>query len=129
MRTGLVEPIEHQENFLSIFGIWVSIVKGIEQRMIFRPQLLLQLIYSLKQLFSFLVVFLLNGLNHRITKTVDLAIRPKFSLIAANDLYNIFRKRFYLGSISLLPVRRQRKHCNKQEANDQQPIHNGAETF
>src|SRR5215469_7129523 len=119
MRAGLVEPIEHRENFLNIFGIWVGIVKGIEQRMVFGTQLFHQLIYPLKQLFSLLVVFLLNGLNRRITKTADLAIRPKFCLIAADDLYNIFRKRLCLGSIWLLPVRRQRKHCNKQEANDQ----------
>jgi hypothetical protein len=58
MRTGLVEAIEHRQDILNIFGIRVRIEKGIEQGVVFGAQLLLQVIYPLKQRFSFLTIFL-----------------------------------------------------------------------
>jgi hypothetical protein len=42
MRTGLVETIEHGQDSLNIFGIWVRVVKGIEQRVVFGTQLFLE---------------------------------------------------------------------------------------
>ena len=63
MRTGLVESIEHRQDILDIFGIWVRIVKNIEERVVFGTQLFLQVIYPLGQRFSFLIVFLLNSLD------------------------------------------------------------------
>jgi len=54
--------------------------------------LILQLIYLLKQLFSLFVVFLLKGLNHRLTETVDLTIGQGLRLVAADVLDDIFCK-------------------------------------
>jgi len=90
MRAGFVEHIEHRQDFLNVFGFWVRIVKGIEQRVVFGTQLILQLIYLLKQLFSLFVVFLLKGLNHRLTETVDLTIGQGLRLVAADVLDDIF---------------------------------------
>ena len=40
-----------------------AIVKNIEERVVFGTQLFLQVIYPLKQRFSFLIVFLLSSLD------------------------------------------------------------------
>ena len=49
MRTGLVETIEYRQDILDIFGIWVRIVKNIEERAVLGTQLFLQVIHLLKQ--------------------------------------------------------------------------------
>jgi len=89
MRTGPVETIEHRQDILDIFGIWVRIVKNIEERVVFGTQLFLQVIYPLKQRFSFLIVFLLSSLDHLTAETVDLAIRLSLGLIAADTAYDL----------------------------------------
>jgi hypothetical protein len=119
MGTELVEAIEHRQDILSIFGIWVRIVKGIEQRVVFGTQLFLQIIYHLKRSFSFLAVFLLSSLNHLPTETVDLAIRLSLGLIAADIAYDLLCIRLQLGRVRLLSLRIQRHRRKKQNPNDQ----------
>src|SRR5260370_21893820 len=104
MRTGLVEAVEHRQDILNIFGIWVRIVKGIEQRVVFGTQLFLQIIYDLKQSFSFLAVFLLSSLNHLPTETVDLAILLRLCLIASALDYDLLCIRFQIVPVSLVSL-------------------------
>ena len=71
MRTVLVELIEDRHDLLAVFGIWVHVLSGLEQREIFGAKCFLQFVYLLGQILGFLAVFLPINLIEVITEIED----------------------------------------------------------
>src|SRR5215472_16826143 len=65
---GTVELIKDRHNLLPVFGSWIHVLSGLEQREIFGAKFFLQFVYLLGQPLSFLAVFLLVGLVELITE-------------------------------------------------------------
>ena len=80
--TGLIELIEHRNDVLTVFGIWIHVLSGFDQRDVFGTQLFPQFIHLLEQRLSFLPVFLPINL---LTEIGDLAVGLGLSLIATDD--------------------------------------------
>jgi hypothetical protein len=99
IRTGLVECIECRDDLLAVLGVKVDVSKGIDQREVFGAQLFLAFTYPLGQLFSFVIVFLLNGLTDCLTDERHLAKSLGLSLIASNDADNLLCVRLQLGTV------------------------------
>src|SRR5689334_1433686 len=59
---GIIELNEGRHDLLTVFGIWIHALSGLEQRQIFGTELFLQFIYLLDQLLGFLPVFLPSSL-------------------------------------------------------------------
>jgi len=51
---GTIELIEDRHDLLTVFGIWVDILSGLEQREIFGAKFFLQFVYLLGQPLGFL---------------------------------------------------------------------------
>src|SRR5262245_51434 len=117
---GIIELNEVRHDLLTVFGIWIHVLSGLEQCEVFRAKFFLQFVYPLGQLLSFLAVFLLVGLVELITEIEDLAIVLGFSLIATDDADDLLRQ---FGSIGLLSLSKQRRRRNNQNPQDQQPVH------
>src|SRR5215472_12754054 len=75
------------------------------------------------QRLNLLSVFLLNDLEELLTQILDLAIGLDLSLVATNDADEISRVRLQLSDVLLLTLRIERHRRNKQNRNDQQPVH------
>src|SRR5262249_49604082 len=118
--TGIIELYEVRYDLLIVFGIWIHVLSGLEQRQVFGAKFFLQFVYLLGQRLSFLAVFLLVGLVELITEIEDLAIDLDFSLIATDDADDILCQ---FGSIRLLSLSKQRRRQNNQNPEDQQPVH------
>jgi hypothetical protein len=117
---GIIELNEGRHDLLTVFGIWIHVLSGLEQREVFGAKFFLQFIYLLGQLLSFLAVFLLVGLVELITEIEDLAIGLDFNLIATDDADDLLCQ---FGSIGLLSLSKQRRRRNNQNPQDQQPVH------
>src|SRR5438874_2692364 len=117
---GIIELNEVRHDLLTVFGIWIHLFSGLEQREVFGATLFLQFVYLLRQLLSFLAVFLLVGLVELITEIEDLAIGLGFSLIATDDTDDLLCQ---FGSIGPLSLSKQRHRRNNQNPQDQQPVH------
>jgi len=117
---GIIELNEVRHDLLTVFGIWIHVLSGLEQREVFGAKFFLQFVYLLGQLSSFLAVFLLVGLVELITEIEDLAIGLGFSLIATDDADDLLCQ---FGSIGLLSLSKQRRRRNNQNPQDQQPVH------
>src|SRR5215470_3034731 len=117
---GIIELNEVRRHLLTVFGIWIHLLSGLEQREVFGAKFFLQFVYLLGQLSSFLAVFLLVGLVELITEIEDLAIGLGFSLIATDDADNLLCQ---FGSIGLLSLSKQRRRRNNQNPQHQQPVH------
>ena len=59
---------------LNIFGIWVRVIKGIEQRVVFGAQLFLQFICPFGQRLNFLCVFRPSSLVDLLAETFELVV-------------------------------------------------------
>src|SRR5215471_7907863 len=116
---GIIELNEVRHDLLTVFGIWIHVLSGLEQRQVFGAKFFLQFVYLLGQRL-FLAVFLLVGLVELITEIEDLAIDLGFSLIATDDADNVLCQ---FGSIGLLSLSKQRRRRNNQNPQDQQPVH------
>ena len=121
MRTDRVELIEHRQDVLNICGIWVRVIKGIEERAVFRTKLFLQFICPLAQRLNFFRVFLLGSLIDLHTETVQLAVGLALRFIALDAADNFLVIRLQLGRVWLLGLCVRRR--NKQRPNYQQPVH------
>src|SRR5262249_16368823 len=117
---GIIELNEVRHDLLTVFGIWIHVLSGLEQRQVFGAKFFLQFVYLLGQRLSFLAVFLLVGLVELITEIEDLAIDLGFSLIATDDADDVLCQ---FGSIGLLSPSKQRRRRNNQNPQDQQPVH------
>ena len=117
---GTIELIEDRHDLLTVFGIWVDILSGLEQREIFGAKFFLQFVYLLGQPLGFLGVFLLINLIELITEIDDLAIGLGLSLITSYDADDLLCQ---FGRIGLLTLRVQRQGADYQDRNDQQPVH------
>src|SRR5215467_13598560 len=117
---GIIELNEVRHDLLTVFGIWIHALSGLEQREVFEAKFFLEFVYLLGQLPSFLAVFLLVGLVELITEIEDLAIGLGFSFIATDDADDLLCQ---FGSIGLLSLSKQRRRRNNQNPQDQQPVH------
>ena len=97
MRTDRVELIEHRQDVLNICGIWVRVIKGIEERAVFRTKLFLQFICPLAQRLNFFRVFLLSSLIDLHTETVQLAVGLALRFIAPDAADNFWASDFNLA--------------------------------
>src|SRR5215467_15898564 len=61
--------------------------------------------------------------RHDLLEILDLAIGLDLSLVATNDADEISRVRLQLSDVLLLTLRIERHRRNKQNRNDQQPVH------
>src|SRR5262249_28094633 len=82
---GTVELIKDRDNLLTVFGIWIHVLSGLEQRDIFGAKFFLQFVYLLGQVLGFLAIFVPINLIELITEIEDLAIGLGFSPIATDD--------------------------------------------
>ena len=60
----------------------------------------------------------LSSLIYLTAETIDLAIRLSFSLILADDAYDLLRIRLQLSCVRLLSLRKQRHRRTKEKPND-----------
>src|SRR6201982_2549930 len=111
---GIIELNERRHDLLTVFGIWIHVLSGLEQREVFGAKFFLQFVYLLGQLLSFLAVFLLVDLVELITEIEDLAIGLDFSLIATDDADDHLCQ---FGSVGLLSLSK-RRHGRDQNPYD-----------
>ncbi len=83
---GTVELIKDRHNLLTVFGIWIHVLSGLEQREIFGTKLFLQFVYLLGQALGFLAILVPISLIELITEIKDLAIGLGFSPSATDDV-------------------------------------------
>jgi hypothetical protein len=53
---GIIELNEGRHDLLTVFGIWIHVLSGLEQREVFGAKFFLQFVYLLGQLLSFRAV-------------------------------------------------------------------------
>ena len=83
-RLSFLLPLSLLVLVLNIFGIWVRVIEGIEQRVVFRAQLFLQFICPFGQRLNFLCVFRPSSLFDLLAETVELAVCLGLGLVAAD---------------------------------------------
>src|SRR5215813_12414895 len=113
---GIIELNEVRHDLLTVFGIWIHVLSGLEQCEVFGAKFFLQFVYLLGQPLSFLAVFLLVGLVELITEIEDLAIGLGFSLIATDDADDLL---YQFGSIRRLTLRIEWQGADYQNRKDQ----------
>ena len=91
--TQIIEHIQGRTNCLTDFGLWVDVLKSVDQRGIFGTQFFSQFVYSLKQPIEFLGVSRLVSLLHLVTELGHLAIDSGLNLVAADYFENLLRVR------------------------------------
>src|SRR5215472_6149968 len=117
---GTVELIKDRDNLLTVFGIWIHVLSGLEQRDIFGAKFFLQFVYLLGQVLGFLAIFVPINLIELITEIEDLAIGLGFSPIATDDVDDLLCQ---FGSVRRLTLRIERQGADYQNREDQQPVH------
>ena len=70
----MIERIQGRTNLPTDFGLWVDVLKSVDQRGIFSTQLFSQFVHFLKQRIEFLGVTRLISLLHLVTELGHLAI-------------------------------------------------------
>src|SRR5262249_45702657 len=98
---GTIELIENRRDLLTVFGIWIHVQSGPEQREIFGAKVFLQFVYLLGQVLGFLTVLPLINLIELITEIEDLAISLGPSLITSYDADDLLCQ---FGSIGLMTL-------------------------
>ena len=91
--TQIIERIQRRTNRLTDFGLWVDVLKSVNQRGIFGTQFFSQFVYSLKQPIEFLGISRLISLLHLVTKLGHLAINSGLGLVAADYSKDLLRVR------------------------------------
>jgi hypothetical protein len=120
---GIIELNEVRHDLLTVFGIWIHALSGLEQREVFGAN------FFAIRLSSGTAPQLSRGLFagrpvELITEIEDLAIGLGFSLIATDDADDLLCQ---FDSIGLLSLSKQRRRRNNQNPQDQQPLHCSAE--
>jgi hypothetical protein len=96
--TQIIEGIQRRTNLLTDFGLWVDVLKFVDQRGIFGAQFFSQFVHSVKQRIEFLGIPGLVSLLHLLTEPGHLAINSSLGFVAADDLENLLRVRLgHLG--------------------------------
>ncbi len=96
--TQIIEGIQGRTNLLTDFGLWVNVLKSVNQRGIFGTQFFSQFVHSLKQRIEFLGIRRLVNLLYLVTEPGHLAINSGLGFVAADDFENLLRVRLrHLG--------------------------------
>ena len=82
--TQIIERIQCRTNLLTDLGLWVDVLKSVNQRGIFGTQLFSQLVDFLKQRIEFLGISRLVSLLHLVTELGCLAIDSSLGFVAAD---------------------------------------------
>jgi hypothetical protein len=91
--TQIIEGIQGRTNLLTDFGLWVDVLKLVDQRGIFGTQFFSQFVHSVKQRIEFLGIPRFVSLLHLVTEPGHLAINSSLGFVAADDLENLLRVR------------------------------------
>ena len=122
--TQIIERIQGRTNRLTDFGLWVDVLKAVDQRGIFGTQFFSQFVYSLKQPIEFLGVSRLVSLLHLVTELGHLAIDSGLGLVAADYFENLLRVRLgHLRRGRLLSLRTYWRGGDHQNGNNQPQVH------
>ena len=122
--TQIIERIQGRTNRLTDFGLWVDVLKSVDQRGIFGTQLFSQFVYSLKQPIEFLGISRLVSLLHLVTELGHLAIDSGLGLVAADYFENLLRVRLgHLRRGRLLSLRTYWRGGDHQNGNNQPQVH------
>jgi hypothetical protein len=122
-RTQIIERIQGRTNLPTDFGLWVDVLKSVDQRGIFGTQLFSQFVHFLKQRIEFLGVSRLISLLHLVTELGHLAIDSGLSLVAADYFENLLRVRLgHLRRGRLLSLRTYWRGGDHQNGNNQPQV-------
>ena len=122
--TQIIERIQGRTNRLTDFGLWVDVLKSVDQRGIFGTQLFSQFVHFLKQRIEFLGISRLISLLHLVTELGHLAIDSGLGLVAADYFEDLLRVR--LGDLRwsrLLSLRTYWRGGDHQNGNNQPQVH------
>ena len=123
-RTQIIERIQGRTNLPTDFGLWVDVLKSVDQRGIFSTQLFSQFVHFLKQRIEFLGVTRLISLLHLVTELGHLAIDSGLGLVAADYFENLLRVRLgHLRRGRLLSLRTYWRGGDHQNGNNQPQVH------
>ena len=115
---------KRRTNLLTDFGLWVDVLKSVNQRGVFGTQLFSQFVHSLKQRIEFLGVTRLISLLHLVTELGHLAIDSGLGLVAADYFENLLRVRLgHLRRGRLLSLRTYWRGGDHQNGNNQPQVH------
>jgi hypothetical protein len=89
--TQIVECIQGRTNLLTDFGLWIDVLKSVNQRSIFGTQFFSQFVHSLKQRIELLGVPRLVSLLDLMTEPGHLAINSDLRFVSADDFENLLR--------------------------------------
>ena len=106
------------------FGLWVDILKSVNQRGIFGTQFFSQLVHFLKQRIEFLGISRLISVLHLVTELGHFAIDSGLGLVAADYFEDLLRIRLgYLRRSRLLSLRTYWRGGDHQNGNNQPQVH------
>ena len=91
--TQIIERIQCRTNLLTDLGLWVDVLKSVNQRGIFGTQLFSQLVDFLKQRIEFLGISRLVSLLHLVIELGHFAIDSGLGLVAADYFEDLLRVR------------------------------------
>jgi len=89
--TQIVECIQGRTNLLTDFGLWIDVLKSVNQRGIFGTQFFSQFVHSLKQRIELLGIPRLVSLLDLMTEPGRLAINSDLRFVSADDFENLLR--------------------------------------
>jgi len=89
--TQIVECIQGRTNLLTDFGLWIDVLKSVNQRGIFGTQFFSQFVHSLKQRIELLGIPRLVSLLDLMTEPGHLAINSDLRFVSADDFENLLR--------------------------------------
>ena len=122
--TQIIERIQGRTNRLTDFGLWVDVLKAVDQRGIFGTQLFSQFVHFLKQRIEFLGVSRLISLLHLVTELGHLAIDSGLGLVAADYSKDLLRVRLgHRRRSRLLSLRTYWRGGDHQNGNNQPQVH------
>jgi hypothetical protein len=91
--TQIIERIQRGTNLLTDFGLWVDVLKSVNQRGIFGTQFFSQFVDYLKQCIEFLGISRLISVLHLVTELGHFAIDSGLGLVAADYFEDLLRVR------------------------------------
>ena len=91
--TQIIERIQRRTNLLTDFGLWVDVLKSVNQRGVFGTQFFSQFVDYLKQRIEFLGISRLISVLHLVTELGHFAIDTGLGLVAADYFEDLLRVR------------------------------------
>src|SRR5262245_3468199 len=91
--TQIIEGVQGRTDLLTDFGLWVDVLKSVDQRGIFGTQFFSQFVHSVKQRIEFPGIPRLVSLLDLVTEPGHLAINSGLGFVAADDFENLLRVR------------------------------------